>query len=170
MSRCSTVAEQRGALVKMFDSRRRVPGSIPEVGVFWHLSEFFVACLDFVPLLGCLSADFWVSWCLPATEQRGALVKMLNSRRRAPGSMPESGVLRRAPGPIPEIGRRFWAHFRVFRCASGFCAAFGGFFFGFLGFLMSHCHGAAWRVGQDVRLTAARSGFDPGDRRFLTHF
>jgi len=34
---------------------------------------------------------------------------------------------------------------------------------------MSHCHGAAWRVGQDVRLTAARSGFDPGDRRFLAY-
>jgi hypothetical protein len=37
--------------------------------------------------------------------------------------------------------------------------------------MVSHCQGAAWRVGQDVRVTAARSGFDPGDdRRFFGTF
>ena len=58
ISRCFPVAEQCGALVKMCASRRRTPGSIPEIGFFWLISEFFVARLDFVSLLGCFSSDF----------------------------------------------------------------------------------------------------------------
>jgi len=92
VSSCLPATEQRGALVKMFVSRRRAPGSIPESGVLWHISGCFVARLDFVSFLRCLSSDFWISRCSTVAEQRGALVKMFDSRRRVPGSIPEVGV------------------------------------------------------------------------------
>ena len=92
VSACLPATEQRGALVKMLASRRRASGSIPESGVLWHISGFFVARLDFVSFLRCFSSDFWISRRSPVADQRGASDKMFVSCRRAPGSIPEIDV------------------------------------------------------------------------------